>query len=287
MGSWTTKRVDGETMAKRKKKGTKKKKGHQRMGAEGIVEAPLHRIPENQDIPVSDFLEDYDLDTESGVVLCVEDLIHSIEGGYFLRWEAVAREEQGLPLTGKQREALGELIDFSGNDDGFIHYIDGMPRPSEPWYEIVKEVAPRLVLSPFTTYGLHDEIYHEGWPRLVECLETHAKDLSLPVGVVTPIDAIPAGTRHDLQLQCCFDALSGIGQEEELTLENEDQRPWRVREFIDALKECKDSVNYHGLDLARLFELVKLPPRDERIMVESMQDELGIGSVTEKLYDAL
>lgn len=121
----------------------------------------------------------------------------------------------------------------------------------------------------------------------MECLEEHAGDLSLPGGVASPVDVVPAGTRHRLQLQCCFDALSGLGQEEELTLANEDQRPWRISQFIDALREVKDSVNYHGLTLEKLFELVKLRPVDEKILVEAMLRELGMGSVTEKLYDVL
>ncbi|MBC8275535.1 MAG: hypothetical protein H8E40_11295, partial [Chloroflexi bacterium] len=91
-----------------------------------------------------------------GVGLCLEDLIHSMEGGEFLRWEAVVRDEQGLPLTAKQSEALDELLSFS--DDDSVHYIDGLPRPSESWYEIVREIAPKLVLDPFTAYGIHDEI---------------------------------------------------------------------------------------------------------------------------------
>ncbi len=45
----------------------------------------------------------------------------SIKEGYFLRWEAVVRDEQGLPLSEKQQEALDGLLDF-GDDDTPILY---------------------------------------------------------------------------------------------------------------------------------------------------------------------
>ena len=61
------------------------------------------------------------------------------------------------------------------------------------------------------------------------------------------------------------DELSGLGQEEELTLANEDQKSWRIETFIDALKNCKESVEYFDLNLEKLFELVKLLPVDEKI----------------------
>lgn len=274
-------------MAKRRKKIPKKMKKKSAKIGKNIMEAPLPKIPYNQDIPVYDFLEDHDLDTEWGFGECLDNLIFGIEGGNFLRWEAVVRNEQGLPLTKKQQEALDELISFSDDEDELILYIDEMARPSEPWYETIKEVVPKLILDPFTTYEIHNELYHEGWPRLVECLEEHAQDLSLPKGITSPIDVIPAGIRHRLWLQYCFDVLSGLGQEEELTLENEDQKSWRIEHFIDTLKECKDSVKYYDLTIEMLFELVKLPPKDEKILVESMLEKLGMESVSEKLYDVL
>jgi hypothetical protein len=113
-----------------------------------------------------------------------------------------------------------------------------------------------LILDPFKTYEIHNEIYHEEWPRLVECLEEHAQDLSLPSGITSSIDVIPAGIRHCLWLQYCFDVLSGLGQEEELTLENEDQKSWRINEFIDTLKECKDSVKYYNLTIEKLYDFL-------------------------------
>ena len=57
--------------------------------------------------------------------------------------------------------------------------------------------------------------------------------------------------------------------------------------FIDRLKKCRDSVEFFDLTLEKLFELLKLPPEDEKILVESMMKELGIKSTSEKLYAVL
>jgi len=245
------------------------------------------KSPNNKDIPVYDFIEDHDLDTDWGIAECLDNLIFGIEKGKFLQWEAVVSNEQKLPLTKKQKNALDELINFSDNEDELILYIDGMPRPSEPWHEIINKVVPKLILDPFKTYEVHNEVYHEEWLRLVECLEKHAQDLSLPKGVVSPVDVIPERIRHRLWLQYCFDDLSGLGQEEELTLENKDQKLWRIEGFINSLKECKASVKYYDLTIEKLIELVKLKPKDEKILLESMLDELEIKSISEKLYNAL
>ena len=122
----------------------------------------------------------------------------------------------------------------------------------------------------------------------MECLENSAQDLSLPQGITSPPLVIPAGIRHRLWLQsCCFDVLSGLGQEEELTLENEKQKSWRIEEFIDSLKDYKDSVNYCHLTLDKLLQLVKLPPKDEKILVKSMLEKLGLESGSQQLYDFL
>ena len=106
-----------------------------------------------------------------------------------------------------------------------------------------------MILDPFETYEIYDVIYDEGWTGLVECLDEYAQDLSLPDGVTSPIDVIPEDIRHRLWLQSCFCVLGGIGQEEELTLEDEDQALWRIKEFVNTLKEYKDSVQYFNLTI--------------------------------------
>jgi hypothetical protein len=252
-----------------------------------IVES-LPQLRFSQDIPVYDVIEDYDINTDSGLSECLYDLLHCIEDGYYLRWEAVVRDELGLSLTKKQEEALDELINFTDDDeDQPILHIDEIPRPNEPWYETLRKIVPQLILDPFETYEIYDVIYDEGWTGLVECLDEHAQDLSLPEGIVSPIDVIPEEIHHRLWLQSCFSVLGGIGQEEELTLEDEDQKPWRIKEFVNTLKEYKNSVQYFNLTIGKLIEMVKLPPKDEKILVESLLKKLKMKSVSEKLYGYL
>jgi hypothetical protein len=278
-------------MAKRQDKKTKKKKiKSPQIDKKGVVEPVLSQIPHSQDIPVYDVLKDYDINTESGLSGCLYDLMHCMEDGYYLRWEAVVRKEQGLPLNNEQEEAFDEILNFEGDDeyeDEPILHIDEIPRPIEPWYETLRKVVPELILDPFETYEIYDEIYHEGWPGLVECLDEYAQYLSLPEGITSPIDVIQEKIRHRLWLQYCFDRLSGLGQDEELTLEDEDQRSYRIKDFIDSLKEYKDSIKYFNLTIEKLIKMVKLPLKDEKILVESMLEKLGMESISEKLYDYL
>lgn len=240
-----------------------------------------------KDIPVYDYIEEHNIDTGWGIEQCIDSLIDDFERGYFFVWEAVVREEKGFPLSEKQKAALDDLWDFTDDDDSPILYINEMPRPKDPWYEIVKEVVPKLILEPFKTYEVYSEMHHNGWPAIAECLEEHTSDLSLPPDVSSPVDIIQPEIRHKLWLQCCFDELSGIGQEKELTLEDEEQRLWRVESFISALKEYKESIEYFDLTPETLVKKVKLPPKDEKILLESLLHELGMKSVSDKFIEVL
>ncbi len=114
-----------------------------------IVEAVPSPIPYSQDIPVYNVLEYYDINTDDGLSECLHDLMHCMEDGYYLRWEAVVRNEQGSPLSEMQEEALDEIINFTDEDeDEPILYIDEIPRPNEPWYESIRKVVPKLILDP-------------------------------------------------------------------------------------------------------------------------------------------
>ena len=139
----------------------------------------------------------------------LEDLIHSIEDGCFLQWEAVVRKEKALPLNKEQQEALDQLISFEDEDDAPILYIDEIPRPSEPWYEIMRKIVPHLLLEKYKTSDIQNEVIGEGWPRLVECLQTFGNGLSLPKGIENVIDVVPVDLQHKLWLQHCFDAVLG------------------------------------------------------------------------------
>jgi hypothetical protein len=68
-------------------------------------------------VPVHDFFASIQLETPGGLDDAVETLIADIDSGYFLQWEAVGRQEQGLPLSPKQQQVLDELLDFSDEED--------------------------------------------------------------------------------------------------------------------------------------------------------------------------
>ena len=71
--------------------------------------------------------------SESDLEWLVNDLIFALERGDFLRWEAVVCQELGLPLTERQAEVVGDLLNFGDEtDDDRILYIDGIPRPDGP-----------------------------------------------------------------------------------------------------------------------------------------------------------
>ena len=237
-------------------------------------------------IPTYDFIKDYRLDDPSGVEEAVEDFISKMEKDDFLAWEAVMAEEQGLPLTEKQEVALGELLNFGDEGDNRVLYIDEIPRPIEPWYVILNKIVPHIPVEPFRTADTHYGVHSEGWRNLVDCLAEHADGLSLPQGVSSPLEVVSIGLRHTLWLQDCFDTLSGLGQYEDLTLENEEQQD-RIDGFIAAMREHGDSVQFFNLTLDSLLERVILPERDRPIFVKMMQAKLGIKTTTGRIVDYL
>ena len=237
-------------------------------------------------VPTCDYFEYIDLDSPGDVDQVLDHLIHHIRTGYFLQWEAVVRREQGRSLTRKQKKAMDGLISFGDVDDDRILYIDEIPRPSEPWYEIARRIVPHILREPFRTDESMWWAMHEGWPDLVEALESHGRDLSLPEGVKAPLDIFPIELRHRLWMQVCFDALSGLGQDKELTLENEGQQ-YRVRWLIQLLREHKDMVQYFEFTLEKLLTKVIMPSKDEEIFVEMMMEQLGLSSSQDCLADFL
>ena len=89
-----------------------------------------------------------------------------------------------------------------------------------------------------------------------------------------------------MDLQWCFDELSGLGQESELTLENEDQVD-RVEWFIQRLQQTREAVAYFDLTLESLLTRVRLPERDLPILVKLATKQLGLKSSQEPLVDRL
>ena len=238
------------------------------------------------DIPTHDFLEEQDA-LGDGLDDTVRYFVDWLEEGRFLTWEAVACEEQGLPLTTKQKKALGSLLDFTDEEDeDRILYIDEMARPSESWYVILNKIVPHLLMEPYRTFDVHEEVKIDGWNQIATVLQEHGRWLSLPHGVASAEEAVSAELRHKLWLQFCFNDLSGLGQESEMTLEDPEEQ-YRVDSFIENLRECKDSVAHFGLTLDSLLTKVVLPEKDQPIFVKMMQEKLGLGSAQEKIADRL
>jgi hypothetical protein len=146
------------------------------------------------DIPTYDFLEGGSLDNTANLQERVENFVDMLEKGDFLTWEAVVCEEQGLPLTAPQRKALGRLIDFNEEEeDDQILYIDEIPRPSEPWHVILNKMVPHLLMEPFRTFDVHEDVKSDGWHRIMTALDEHSQGLSLPPGVASFREVVPAG----------------------------------------------------------------------------------------------
>lgn len=106
-------------------------------------------------------------------------------------------------------------------------------------------------------------------------------------GAKSPLDIFPVDLRHRLWLQTCFDALGGLGQDEDLTLENEEQRGYRMDWFIRCLRKHRDSVQHLDLTLDDLLTKVVMPSRDEKVFVQIVMDRLGLTSTQERLADFL
>ena len=233
-----------------------------------------------EDVPTIEFFEGMNLHEPSGVQEAIGNFIFCLEQHTFLMWEAVIRREQKLPLTKRHREALGELLDFGDPDDAEndrIKYIDDGPRPTEPWYEVLRRLTPHLAVPlPFRTADVHYEYVTTGWRSLSEALDEHAQDLSLPDDIATAAEVVPAELRHRLVLQSCFDALSGLGQEGVEPLADDDGS--RVGWFVDALRAHRDTVQALGLTLGTLPQFVQLPPADEKVLLDQLAAELHIDS---------
>jgi hypothetical protein len=238
------------------------------------------------DIPTHDFLEAGPLDDTWNLQQAVENVGSWVEDGQFLSWEAVVCEEQGLPLTAGQKKALRGLLSFNDEEDDQILYIDEMPRPSEPWYVILNKIVPHLLVEPFRTFDVHEEVQCDGWERIMTALNEHGQGLSLPPGVASYREVVPADLRHKLWLQDCFNDLSGLGQDEDMTLADPEEH-YRIEEFIDHLRECKESVAHFGLTVESLLTRVILPDKDRPIFIKMMQEKIGLGSPQERIADRL
>lgn len=243
---------------------------------------------ERSSVPKLDYLESYDLDDHHDLEQAIEILCDDIESGIFLCWEAVEHQEQGLPLTQKQEEALSEIICFDDDEDidDEILYINGLARPSEPWHIIANKIAEHLAVYQFKTSDIHCAATTEGWGRLAEAIEEYGGGLSLPNGISEPMDVVPAAIRHQLWIQWCFSELEGIGQQKDITLKNKDQY-YRIENFINLLRDCSDSVEYLQLSLTKLLTTLILPADDQRILVDAIMEKMEMPSSEDQITDYL
>ena len=241
----------------------------------------------DQSIPTEDYLSGCNLNEAWGLEEALDCFVYDMEQGYFLDWQAVVQQESGLPITDKQKAALDELMDFNDDaDESRILYINDRSRPNKQWYEIVWELAPRLLKTELKTCGQHYSVFIDGWERLVNCLELHGCCLSLPDDVQSPLDVVPRDLQHRLWLQSCCGILVGIGQYEELSLEKEDQS-YRIDFFIECLKKHHESVKYLDLTLEKLLTIVILPASEKMIFIEMMMKSLGLSSMRDSIADVL
>jgi hypothetical protein len=262
----------------------KKKRRPERPSKPACLEGKWHFDP---DVPTYDFFEHQNLEDQSDLGEVLHNVIFHLERGDFLRWEAVVCQELGLPLTARQEEALGGLLSFSDDPaDDRILYIDGIPRPDVLWYEIVRKIARHLIVEPYRTFDSNFDVTYEGCRDITAALEKHGGGLSLPEGVKQPVDVVPTDLRHKLWLQTCFEALSGLGQEEELTLSDPEEH-YRIEEFIAGLRRHRDSVAFLNLTLEKLLTILVLPPQDEPIFIDLMTRHLGLTSPGDPLASHL
>jgi hypothetical protein len=239
------------------------------------------------EVPTSDFFEHRDVRRESDLEWLVNDLIYALERGDFHRWEAVVCQELGLPLTERQRRVVDDLLNFGDEADGDrVLYIDGLARPDQLWYEIVRKITSHLPVDRFKTSEVHYAVTTDGWKELVAVLEQHGEGLSLPEGVEHPVEVVPAELRHRLWIQASFEALSGLGQEQDMTLRDQEEH-YRIEEFIASLRKHKESVEFLDLTLEKLLKVLVLPPQDEPIFIEMMQERLGLNSTQDRIAERL
>jgi hypothetical protein len=142
------------------------------------------------------------------------------------------------------------------------------------------------VVDKLKIYDVHYAVITEGWPRLVEALNEYGKDLTLPQGISSPLDIVPADIQHRLWFQYSCDAFLGIGQQDVPCLSDKGSH-YRFDMFMERLKECKESVEFLNLNLEKILSMLILPSKDKEIFKRIMMDKLGINSVKEPIIDFL
>jgi hypothetical protein len=238
-------------------------------------------------VPTRDFLGGFNLDWPWDLEEAVTKFIAAVEQGGFLAWEAAVCSEQGLPVTAAQQagiQRLQNLVEDDAADDA--PHLRDLPRPHEPWYAILNKIVPQLLVEPFRTAEVYEDVQYDGWFNIARCLEEHGSGLSLPAGVNSILEVVPAELRHKLWVQSCCVELAGLGQADDMTLANEEEQ-FRVHRFLQRLPRCKESVEFLDLTLDSLLGRLILPDRDGPIFMHMMQEKLGLRSAAERLAEYL
>jgi hypothetical protein len=147
----------------------------------------LMRWKFDPDTPTHDLFEGGSLDNPWHLQEAVDNFVFWLENDYFLTWEAVVCREQGLPLTARQKKALRSLLDFTNDEDeNRILYIDELPRPRQPWHVLLNKIVPHLLVEPYRTFDILDDVKCEGWIQITAALREHGWGLSLVPGANFP-----------------------------------------------------------------------------------------------------
>jgi hypothetical protein len=221
-----------------------------------------------------DVLEDFDLDMDDQLTDAVDTLVDLLSKGEYLAWEAVTREERGLPLSDAQRGALEKLFDSADGDS--LDYIEYAAPPHEPWYETFRRVAPRLVVERFETWA-PDSVNSNRARRgieLLEAVEEFACDLTLPDGCATVRDLLPSELWHRLRVQSLFDIFSGVGRSVDgkaVTLADADEAH-SIGLFRTVLGWHAEDMVALGWTIDDIMRIVIMPPRDRELVLNELHD---------------
>ncbi|NUQ61705.1 MAG: SEC-C domain-containing protein [Pirellulales bacterium] len=226
-------------------------------------------------------VEGLDLDDPVGILLAVERFVDHMETDLFRGWEAVIRREQGLPAT----PFLGELADdLTAGSRSRTLYIDDIARFQEPWYEILRKIAPRLL--PETGVTADRPGVASLWSRVARAIDEHGHGLSLPEGVGAPRDVLPLDLQHGLWLYACLSWLSDTGQMVASGLPG-DAGHERFSYFLGLLRGHRESVRFLGLTLDGLMDRLTLREEDQQSLVEVMYRRLELAGSSEPLAPRL
>ncbi len=233
------------------------------------------------DVPVCDFFEGLDLDDPIGLLLAAERFVDDMETDLFRGWEAVIRREQGLPTTAFLRELAD---DRTADSRSRTLYIDDIARFQEPWYEILRKIAPRML--PETGVTADQPGLATLWPRVARAIDEHGHGLSLPEGVSAPLDVLPLDLQHELWLHACLSWLSDIGQTLQSSLRGHAPHE-RFSLFLGLLRGHRESVRFLELTLDGLLERLTLREEDRRSLAEMMRRRLELAESSDPLTPRL